>query len=568
MNLREDVYEFAQWIHEKQLPHAFAHPLYVQNGKLTRWHLERCALLFKGWETLNGAHSGGHRTVVERYIQSLTPDRIEALSIEHHMRPLWSRPWHKAVTGGSDDHALMNVGQTYTEVAHDDAMPITTPEEFLDRVMAGRSSVGGQAGHSALLAHQLSTVGINYYADQLNADASPRARYIASKLGRFVGVAMPKPSKLALIGDTARRKIFSRKKKPLPITKAFQETLGPVLEKYPELRTKLDPSTWAAGAPAADHDRMADFANDLTSALSSAMSSSAVSAIRSRDKVGIVDHLISYSIVHAAQLPYLFSMFHQNKERNMLNQLEHEAAAPGSGVSVLERPMKLSLFTDTLGDVNGVCRFIHDVAEQAHKTGRDLDVVTSTSNKVPQQPNIHNFAPVFATRLPKYPELEVVLPPLMRILRHVDHHQPDVIHIATPGPVGMIGFLAARMLRIPVLGVYHTDFPAYVNHLFEDHTLTAATESFMRAFYQPFTKIFTRSNFYVDSLTKLGMPADKLVALTPGVETSQFNASFRDEEIWTELARSGHARLDRPSVKCLYVGRVSVEKNMPMLASV
>jgi len=86
MNLREDVYEFAQWIHEKQLPHAFAHPLYVQNGKLTRWHLERCALLFKGWETLNGAHSGGHRTVVERYIQSLTPDRIEALSIEHHMQ--------------------------------------------------------------------------------------------------------------------------------------------------------------------------------------------------------------------------------------------------------------------------------------------------------------------------------------------------------------------------------------------------------------------------------------------------------------------------------------------------
>ena len=565
LDLREDVYEFAHWLHDQKLPHAFAHPLYIQNGKLKRWHLERCALLFKGWETLNGAHSGGHRTVVERYIASLTPERIEALAIEHSIRPLWPRPWHKAVTAGSDDHALMNVGQTHTIIPSKDALDAT---QFIGRVMEGRATVGGQAGHSALLAHQLSTVGINYYADQLNADASPRARYIAAKLGRFAGVAMPKPSKVALVGDTIARKVFRRKKKSLPITKALSEALGPVLEKYPDLRAKLDPAEWATGAAMADHDRMADFAYDLTSALSSAMSSGAVRSIRSRDKVGIVDHLISYAVVHTAQLPYLFSMFHQNKERNMLDSLEHEAALFGSGVSVLKRPMKLSLFTDTLGDVNGVCRFIEDTAQHAHRTGRDLQVITCTSNTTPDRPNIHNFAPVFATRVPKYPELEIVLPPLMRMLRHVDQHQPDVIHIATPGPVGVIGYIAARMLRVPVLGVYHTDFPAYINHLFGDHTLTAATESYMRTFYAPFTRIFTRSESYVESLSKLGMQRDKIASLTPGVETAQFSPSFKDDSIWTELARTTSETLARPSVKCLYVGRVSVEKNMPMLVSV
>ena len=43
--LREDVYDFAHWLHENNLPHSFAHPLYVQNGRLTFWHIERCALL-------------------------------------------------------------------------------------------------------------------------------------------------------------------------------------------------------------------------------------------------------------------------------------------------------------------------------------------------------------------------------------------------------------------------------------------------------------------------------------------------------------------------------------------
>ncbi len=45
--LREDVYQFAAWLRLHNLPHALAHPLYVQNRRLSLWHLERCALLFR-----------------------------------------------------------------------------------------------------------------------------------------------------------------------------------------------------------------------------------------------------------------------------------------------------------------------------------------------------------------------------------------------------------------------------------------------------------------------------------------------------------------------------------------
>ncbi|MEM8834925.1 MAG: glycosyltransferase [Planctomycetota bacterium] len=570
LGLRDDVYAFSQWLVERNLPHSFAHPLYVQNGKLTSWHLERASLLFKGWETLNGAHSHLHRKVVERYLEALTPARVNELSRRHGISPAWSRVWHKGITGGSDDHGRMNIGQTWTGVEREGDEKIEDPREFLRRVMAGRSSVAGQPGHSSLLAHQLTTVAVNYYGDKLHEHVSTRGKYIASKLTRFAGVAVDRPGKVRLALHEMKRRILAggRKRKSLPIVKALKQSIGPVLEKYPDLRERLNPETWDAGAAVANHDRMAEFTNELSTALGAAMASGAVQSIRERDKLQIVDHLLSYGIVHLAQLPYLFSMFYQNKERNMLEKLEHDTVEPGTGVSVLERPMKVSLFTDTLGDVNGVCRFIQNVADQANKTGRDLQVVTSTQFDVPRWPNIRNFDPVFATRMPKYEQLELVLPPLMKILRDVDKHQPDVIHVSTPGPVGLIGFLAAKMLRVPVLGVYHTDFPAYVDRLFDDHAFTYFASSYMRFFYQPFSAIFTRSQDYVESLVELGMPRDRMVRLMPGIETAQFNTGFRDEQVWQDLERDGHAGISRDAVKVLYVGRVSVEKNMPLLTRV
>lgn len=568
LHLRDDVYAFGHWLHQHNIPHSFAHPLYVQNGKLTTWHLERAALLFKGWEVLNGAHSGTHRSVVERYISALTPARIQELQRKHGFAPLWSRIWQKSTTGGSDDHGLLNIGRTWTGVLGDHGERITDPREFLRRVMTGRSVVGGQAGHAALLAHQLATVGANYYAQRVNKLNDPKGRYIASKLVRFAGVSIPAPSKISLAAHELHRRVFLRKKKSLPIVQALRESLAPILEKYPDLKANLNPDTWTNGAPISQHDRMAQFSDELCTALSAALAGGAVRSIKERDRLGIVDHLSSYLIVHAAQLPYLFSLFHQNKERNMLERLEHETAAPGSGVSVLERPMRVSLFTDTLGDVNGVCRFIQNVALQAQTTGRDLQVVTSTTFEVPDWKNIYNFQPVFATKMPKYEQLEIVLPPLMKILRHVDKHQPDVIHISTPGPVGLIGFIAAKMLRVPVLGVYHTDFPAYIDRMFEDHAFTAMTEGFMRFFYDPFRSIFTRSQDYVESLVKLGMPREKMVRLMPGLETSKFNTSYNDDSIWVKLEAEGNRGIARPAVKVLYVGRVSVEKNMPLLTAV
>lgn len=229
---------------------------------------------------------------------------------------------------------------------------------------------------------------------------------------------------------------------------------------------------------------------------------------------------------------------------------------------VPHRPLRVCLLTDTLGDINGVSRFIQNVALQAHQTGRDLRILTSTQFKIPSQPNIINFKPVFATKMPRYENLELVLPPAFAVLRYLREHKPDVLHISTPGSVGSVGWWAALRMGIPVLGVYHTDFPAYIDHLFEEPVYTTLCTVHMKLFYKRFAAIFTRSDDYKRSLMKLGIAEDRIVRLLPGIDTDTFHSRFKDRSIWPRLG------IPAEGIKVIYCGRVSVEKNMPLLTKV
>ncbi|MCB9838710.1 MAG: glycosyltransferase family 1 protein [Phycisphaeraceae bacterium] len=222
--------------------------------------------------------------------------------------------------------------------------------------------------------------------------------------------------------------------------------------------------------------------------------------------------------------------------------------------------MRITLYTDTLGDVSGVCRFIQDMARIARETGRDLTVVTSTAKPIPDEPNLVNFPPLIARSMPRYPDLDIVAPPVVSMLQHAMHRRADVVHTSTPGPVGLSGRLAATLGGAPVCGVYHTDFPAYLEDLYHSRFMGWATSQAMRAFYAGIRRVFSRSEEYVSALTKIGVPRERIVALRPGVETATFRPEFRDDSVWStvEGARPG-------AVKALYCGRVSTEKNLPML---
>lgn len=215
------------------------------------------------------------------------------------------------------------------------------------------------------------------------------------------------------------------------------------------------------------------------------------------------------------------------------------------------------LFTDTLGDVNGVARFIRNAAAFSHGSGAELLVVTSTNIEIPHAPNIRNFAPLAAWPMPKYPTLEIVWPPRDTILRAAREFRPDVIHVSTPGSVGLIGRGAAGRMGVPLVGVYHTDFPAYVERIFGHESLSGLTTRAMRWFYRPFDVVLARSKAYAASLGWLG--ARRLETFRPGIVLEDFAATHRDNATLEALGS------DPGAVRAVFVGRVSVEKNTPLL---
>ncbi len=220
---------------------------------------------------------------------------------------------------------------------------------------------------------------------------------------------------------------------------------------------------------------------------------------------------------------------------------------------------RIALFTDTLADINGVARFVQAIAAHAP----DIHILTSTRRAVPIAPNIHNLPPLLACQMPGYAMLDLAIPRAGALAACAAALRPDAVHISTPGPVGLAGRRFALRHGLPLIGTYHTDFPAYVDHLLDDAAITGVAAGAMRHFYAPFDRVLVRSSGVASRVAAMNIDPDRIVALQPGIDTDRFHPRHCDHLIWAAFPGIRAA-----SIKVLYVGRVSVEKNLPMLARV
>jgi glycosyltransferase involved in cell wall biosynthesis len=200
------------------------------------------------------------------------------------------------------------------------------------------------------------------------------------------------------------------------------------------------------------------------------------------------------------------------------------------------------------------------MARQARQQGRQLTLHTCSPRSADgNDANHHRFQPLFSTPMPLYPELSLSIPPVAEVLEFADRQQYDAIHVSTPGPMGLCGVLVAKMLRVPLLGTHHTDFPAYVQKLTGDHRMAGGASAYLRWLYGNMRTVFSRSSAYHRPLHDLGVCNDRLATTLPGIDTDTFHPRHRDAGLFDRLGIRQPRRL-------LYVGRISAEKNLPLLA--
>jgi len=224
--------------------------------------------------------------------------------------------------------------------------------------------------------------------------------------------------------------------------------------------------------------------------------------------------------------------------------------------------MKLLLFTDTIFDANGVSRFIQNLAASSLEVGYDFTVISSTPlSETTDLKNIINLKPFFKLKMPYYPDLYLVLPSLKNIKKIINEMQPDIIHISTPGPVGWSALRYAKKQKIKVTGTYHTDFPKYIYENTGRKTAQQLTIFFMQKFYQNMATVFSRSKEYLSVLEDdIKIDKEKTLYLEHGIDIDLFHKKHKNMEIWKE-----YSGIDENSIKVLYVGRLTTEKNFPFL---
>lgn len=223
------------------------------------------------------------------------------------------------------------------------------------------------------------------------------------------------------------------------------------------------------------------------------------------------------------------------------------------------RNTQLVLFSDTVYDLNGVSRFLNDFAKIGEKS--NFSIITSTKKSAfSQKKNIYNINPYFKISMPFYKELDLVFPNPFKMAKLLKQLSPTLIHISTPGPVGLIGSILAKIYKIPKAGIYHTDFPQYIYKNSNSKFFKYISKIYLRFFYRDFEAIFVRSDEYKNIIINdLKIHETKIFTLKAGIDTKNFSSSFRNTDIWNNY------RIKTSTLKFLYVGRVTKEKNIKFL---
>ena len=144
--------------------------------------------------------------------------------------------------------------------------------------------------------------------------------------------------------------------------------------------------------------------------------------------------------------------------------------------------------------------------------------------------------------LPGYPEISISTD-LWRFSSAVAKTEPEFIHIATEGPLGIAARKYCLNRNLPYTTALHTNFPYYAKKLF--HIPSSLTESYLRWFHKFATLSVVQSEGQKQELEKKGLR--NLIVVGGGVDTTQ----FKPQPLKVRK---------RPVL--LFVGRVSKEKNI------
>ena len=223
----------------------------------------------------------------------------------------------------------------------------------------------------------------------------------------------------------------------------------------------------------------------------------------------------------------------------------------------LQRPLRIACVTETYPpEVNGVAMTIARLVQSLRERQHTVQVVR------PRQPGDATAdgtdVLVRGVPIPRYAGLRMGLPCTGTLVKLWKAQRPDVVHIATEGPLGRSALLAAKALGLPVCSDFRTNFHAYSRH-YGFGFLCRPIIAYLRRFHNATQCTMVPTQALHDDLAKEGFRG--LTTVARGVDVRRFDAAHRSEAL---RAQWGAAPGDLV-VTC--VGRLAPGKNLRTLVA-
>lgn len=532
--LRSNIYDLREYIKKNDLAYSVAHATYSINGKLTYDVLERLILLFDVFESINGARNPYYNSVWTAALKALTPQDINRLQAQYGIEPISNDPWKKGFTGGSDDHAGLFIGKTVT------LSEAETKHAFIRSIKEKRTVAAGRSNDFKSFAFTIYKIAYDFSRQK----TSNKGKDLLTMLNRLLFEKQKGNFKSWLAMYRMKRKKNDTDK----IIARFFSDLVVEIGSEPTIGTEEK------------IDRIYKSISRLLDDFFTMVMTSCFQNFKDGETGKMIKNLCAALPTVFLAAPFFSSLKHLHSDRELIHRLEDHYLDKKN-----PRQKRIIWFTDTVNDVNGVAVSLKKFITVAKKEGRhvclavsetQVEADESIAERVINFPVVYTYTPEF------YDNYAMTFPSLLRSLEMIYAENPDEIIISTPGPVGIVGLIAGRILGIPVRGIYHTDFTTQAELILQDSTLTALAENYTRFFYSFMDEIKVPTQQYIELLSERGYDAKKMSIFKRGIDVALFRpTAHRRAEIMRTYALQDGFTL-------LWVGRVSRDKNIDFMAEV
>lgn len=222
--------------------------------------------------------------------------------------------------------------------------------------------------------------------------------------------------------------------------------------------------------------------------------------------------------------------------------------------------MQIALVTETFPpEVNGVAMTLLRLVRGLSSRGHHVHVIRPkpTAPLTLSSPKNWKDTYVQGIRIPSYPEAQIGIPFPRELKKIWQENPPDIIHVATEGPLGFFAIRTALSLNIPVVSSFHTNFDQYAKH-YGVTPLKSTIAWYLRFAHNQTALTLVPNVDLIHSLENAGFK--NCTHMGRGVDTTLFNPSKRNQKLRQSWG------LKENDMAIIHVSRVASEKNIPLVA--